>query len=50
VYFYSKNKEGITSVVKKREEGIRSRPQEMWRFPRFGQWGNCCPINGWEQR
>jgi hypothetical protein len=29
VYFYSKNKEGITSVVKKREEGIRSRPQEM---------------------
>jgi hypothetical protein len=44
--FYIKNKDGITSVVKKKEEGIRSRAQETGRFPRFGQWGNCCPING----
>jgi hypothetical protein len=42
VPFYSKNKEEITSVVKKREEGIRSRAQETGRFPRSGQWGNDC--------
>jgi hypothetical protein len=34
VPFYSKYKEEITSVVKKREEGIRTRAQEMGRFPR----------------
>jgi hypothetical protein len=34
VPFYSKNKEGITSVVKKIEEGIRSRAHETGRFPR----------------
>jgi hypothetical protein len=38
VPFYRKNKEGIPSVVKKREERIRSRAQEMGRFPRSGQW------------
>jgi hypothetical protein len=42
VPFYSKNKEGITSVVKKSEEAIRSRAHEMGRFPRSGQWGNFC--------
>jgi hypothetical protein len=42
VPFYSKNKEGITSVVKKREDGIIFRAQETGRFPRSGQWRNCC--------
>jgi hypothetical protein len=46
VPFYSRNKEGITSVVKKREERIRSRAQETGRFPRSDQWGNCCQSMG----
>jgi hypothetical protein len=48
--FYSKNKKGTTSVVKKREEGIRSRAQKREGSQeidaRSGQWGNSCPING----
>jgi hypothetical protein len=46
VPFYSKNKEGITSFVKKkREEGIRSKAQEMRRFPRPSM-AKLLPVNG----
>jgi hypothetical protein len=35
-------KKTTNNYKKKREEGIRSRAQEMGRFPRSGQWGNFC--------
>jgi hypothetical protein len=38
----SKYMKKLLTITKKREVGIRSRAQETERFPRSGQWENCC--------
>jgi hypothetical protein len=49
--FYSKNKEGITSVVKKREGG-RDRIKSIGngKVPKIRSMGKLLPVNGWEER
>jgi hypothetical protein len=42
VPFYSKSKEGITSVVKKERRRDKIKSIGTGRFPRSGQWRNCC--------
>jgi hypothetical protein len=42
VHFYSKNKEGIASVVKKERGRDKIKSTANRKIPKIGQWGNYC--------